>query len=345
MRIKRRNCMRRKPWGKIAVVMGIMLLLISMPLLGACGGGEEGEATPTPTPTPTTATSEFDVVKDAVAAYLADRAGNINAGDLNDLIAADEAPYIISLRSAADYAKGHIPGAVNIAFGDLFKAATLATLPDEEIVVYCYTGQSGSMAAALLGTLGYDVQNLRNGMCSWTTDPTVAVSCFDPAADQNDFAVETTANVATETYEYPVLDNTASTDEDEILRAAAAAVSPKYITAGDLNDMIAEGDAPFILSIRSADDYANGHIPGAVNIGLDSLADNLNKLPPDETIVVYCYTGHTAGQATALLNMLGYDAESLKFGMCSWSSDEAVNAGICFNRALDASDFTVETGS
>ena len=339
--------MRRKSWGKIAVVMGIMLLLVSMPLLGACGGGEEGEATPTPTPTPTptTATSEFDVVKDAVVAYLADRAGNINAGDLNDLIAADEAPYIISLRSAADYAKGHIPGAVNIAFGDLFKAATLATLPDEEIVVYCFTGQTASMAAALLGTLGYDVQNLLHGMSSWTTDDAIAASWFNPATDQNDFAVETTANEATETYAYPVLDNTASTDEDDILQAAAETVSTNYITAGDLNDMIAEDEAPFIISVRSAADYAAGHIPGAVNIGLDSLADNLNKLPPDETIVVYCYTGQSAAQATALLNMLGYDAKNLKFGMCSWSSDETVNAGKCYNRALHANDFTVETGS
>ena len=116
--------MKRKSWGKIAVIIGIMLLLITMPLLGACGDEEEAEPTPKPTPTataepteeptataePTVEASEFDVVKDAVAAYLADKAGNIEAGDLNDLITGDEAPFIISCRSAGSYAAGHIPG-------------------------------------------------------------------------------------------------------------------------------------------------------------------------------------------------------------------------------------------
>ena len=355
--------MERKSWGKLVMVIGIMLLLITMPLLGACGGDEEAEPTPTATagptvaptataaptaaPEPTAEVSQFDVIKGAVAAYLADKAGNIEAGDLNDLIAADEAPYIISCRSADDYATGHIPGAVNIEFGDLFTAENLIMLnaQGEDIVAYCYTGQTASMATAILGTMGFDVQNLLHGMCSWTTDTAVAVKCFDPATAQNDFAVETTANEATETYDFPTVDNSPMMPTaDAIVFAAAAAVSTEYITAGDLSDLIAADEAPFIISVRSADDYAAGHIPGAVNISLGSLADNLDKLPPDETIVVYCYTGHSAAQATALLNMLGYDAKSLKFGMCSWTSDEAVHLNKCYDRAT-ASDFTVVTGS
>ncbi|MGB2884528.1 MAG: rhodanese-like domain-containing protein, partial [Dehalococcoidia bacterium] len=287
-----------------------------------------------------------DVVKGAVAAYLADRAGSIKAGDLNDLIAADESPYIISVRSADDYATGYIPGAVHIPFSELFTAENLMMLnaQGEDIVVYCYTGQTASMATAMLGTLGFDVQSLLHGMCSWTTDTAVAVKCFDPATAQNDFAVETTANEATETYDFPTVDNSPMMPTaDAIVFAAAAAVSTKYITAGDLSDLIAADEAPFILSVRSADHYAAGHIPGAVNISLDSLADNLDKLPPDETIVVYCYTGQSGGQATALLNMLGYDATNLKYGMCAWSSDETATAGKCYNSAEDASDFTVVT--
>ena len=94
---------------------------------------------------------------------------------------------------------------------------------------------------------------------------------------------------------------------------------------------IAEDEDMTILSVRSAEHYAAGHIPGAINIGLGSLVDNLNKLDPDAPVYVYCYTGHSAAQAAALLQMLGYDAYSVKFGMCSWSSDPAVNAGKCFD--------------
>ncbi|HUV45122.1 MAG TPA: rhodanese-like domain-containing protein [Dehalococcoidales bacterium] len=321
--------MQTKPWMKVAATTGLALLLLSMLLLNACGGADTTEPVEEKTTTTTTTTvvevSEFEVVKDAAAEYLKARAGNTKAADLFMAIAEDDAPYIVSLRSAADYTKGHIPGAVNIAFGDL------TTLPeDEEILVYCYTGQTASFAAALLGVLDYDVQNLLHGMSSWSTDPDVFVSRFSTAA-QSDFKVETTANTATKTHDFPEMDNTTSDDEDTILEAAVATVSPKYITASDLNIKIAEDEDMTIISVRSAADYAAGHVPGAINIGIDSLVDNLDKIDPDSPVYVYCYTGHTAAQAASLLNLLGYDAYSLKFGMCSWTTDTAVNMNKCFD--------------
>jgi len=248
----------------------------------------------------------------------------MKASDLHMKIAEGDAPYIVSLRTAENYAAGHIAGAANIKFGEL------STLPTgEEILVCCYTGQSASFAAATLGVMGYDVQNLLHGMSSWSTDPDVYVKRFNPDAHQGDFKVETAAN-AGQTYGYPELNNTPATDAAEIVKAAAATVSPKYITNGDLNLKIAEDEDMTILSIRSAEHYTAGHIPGAINIGLGALTDNLNKLNPDAPVYVYCYTGHSAAQAAALLQMLGYDAYSLKFGMCSWTADTAVNMDKCF---------------
>ena len=317
--------MRIKPWMKMAAVISLLLLLAALPLLSACGAAEEEEVEEVEEVV-TEEVSEFDVVQDAVDEYLADKAGNMKASDLYMKIAEGEALYIVSVRSGDDYVAGHIPGAVNCKFSEL------ATLPeDEEILVYCYTGQSASMAAAILGVLGYDVQNLLHGMGAWSTDSDVYVTRFDPEKHQGDYEVETTPNKATKTYDFPELDNTASTNPDEIVKAAAVTVSPKYITASELNMKIAEDEDMTILSVRSAADYAAGHIPGAINIGLSSLADNLDKLDPDSPVYVYCYTGHSAAQAVALLNMLGYDAYSLKFGMCSWTEDESVNLGKCFD--------------
>ena len=315
--------MRMRSWSSVTTIIILLALLVVTPLLSACGGGEEPAPAPTPAPAPAPEVSEFNVVQDAVAAYLADKAGNMEASNLHMKIAEGDAPYIVSLRTAENYTAGHIPGAVNLAFGEL------ATLPmDEEILVYCYTGQSASFGAAVLGVLGYDVQNLKNGMSSWSTDPDVYVKRFNPAAHQGDFKVETAAN-AGQTYDYPELENTASTDDDAIIEAAVATVSAKYIEAADLNLKIAEDEDMTILSIRSAEHYAAGHIPGAINA--PAVVDALDKLNPDAPVYVYCYTGHTSAQATALLQMLGYDAYSLKFGMCSWTADTAVNMGKCFN--------------
>jgi rhodanese-related sulfurtransferase len=324
--------MRIKTWQNLLISLLLLLVLAVTPILTGCGGDEKETEATTITTTTTTQTEvkEFDVVKGAVKDYLADRAGNTKASDLHMKIAEGDSPYIVSIRSAEDYAKGHIPGAVNKKFSDL------STLPkNEEILVYCYTGQSASFAAAVLGVMGYDVQNLLHGMSSWSDDSNVYVSRFDADSHQGDYSVETKANTPG-SYGYPTLENTTSNSEDAIIEAAAKSVSPKYITAADLNMKIAEGEEMTILSVRSADHYAAGHIPGAINIGLGDLADNLNKLDPDAPVYVYCYTGHSAAQAAALLQMCGYDAYSVKFGMCSWSSDPTANAGKCFDSSTVA---------
>jgi len=308
-----------------AIIVSLVLLLSVLPLVSACGGGEPATSQPA-TPAAVQEKAEFDIVRADVADYLAAKAGNTKAADLHMKIAEGDAPYIVSLRRAEHYAAGHIPGAINIAFSEL------ATIPKNEgILVYCYTGQSASFGAAVLGVLGYDVQNLLHGMSSWSTDPAVYASRFDPGTSQGNFTVETAANEATKTYDFPGLENTTSTESADIVKAAAATVSPKYITAADLNVKIAEGEDMTILSVRSAEHYAAGHVPGAINIGLGSLVDNLDKLNPNAPVYVYCYTGHSAAQTVALLQMLGYDAYSLKFGMCGWTADPAVNMGKCFD--------------
>jgi len=320
--------MRLRLWSSVTTIIILLALLVVMPLLSACGGGATAPSAPSPAPSapaPVAETSEFDVVKDAVADYLTDKAGNMKASDLHMNIAEGDAPYIVSLRSAEDYAVGHIPDAVNLAFGEL------ATLPmDEEILVYCYTGQSASFGAAVLGVQGYDVMNLLHGMSAWSTDPNVFKKRFDSATSQGNFEVEKTPNTGG-SFALPTLGNTASNSADDIIKAAVATVSPKYIAAKDLNMKIAEDEDMTTVSVRSAADYAAGHIPGAINIGLGSLADNLDKINPDAPVYVYCYTGQSAAQGTALLQMLGYDAYNLTFGMCGWTSDTAVNMGKCFD--------------
>ena len=91
-----------------------------------------------------------------------------------------------------------------------------------------------------------------------------------------------------------------------------------YILPGDLKEELEKTpDRYFLLDVRKADVYNEGHIPGSVNIfWLDLFKlENLEKLPFDKTIVVICYIGHTASQALTLLRLLGYDAITLKFGM------------------------------
>ncbi len=94
--------------------------------------------------------------------------------------------------------------------------------------------------------------------------------------------------------------------EDAATNYFAEYPGSRIVTAADLFAKMDAGDDPFILSIRQADDFAKGHVKGAylASWGTD-LASKVSMLPIDETVYVYCYSGQTAGQTVALINMLG----------------------------------------
>ena len=81
-----------------------------------------------------------------------------------------------------------------------------------------------------------------------------------------------------------------------------------------------------IISVRKADDYAKGHLKGAINIPWKEIAnkENLAKIDPAKKVITYCYTGHTGMVAAMVLNLLGYDAVDMKYGMMGWTSDQTV---------------------
>lgn len=103
----------------------------------------------------------------------------------------------------------------------------------------------------------------------------------------------------------------------------------KNIQAKDLFTNLNDGDSsndPFMVDIRASEDYANGHIKGAVNITGKALftPEGLAQLPKDKQIVLNCYSGQTASQATAGLRMMGYDAYNLLYAVPSWGTNDKV---------------------
>ena len=285
----------------------------------ACGGDTEPSGTSETDTSEESSESDEDALREA--AYAATlKSPVIKASALWELLYNDtdtaNDPFILSVRKAEDYASGHIAGAVNIALADLFKEENLAKLPDDkekQIVVVCYTGHTASQATALLNLNGYNAITLMWGMCSWTTDENItAGKCFNKESAGHDYSYETGAY-----------------DED-LREIIYGSVDASVKLASDLYEELNDGDTtddPFILSIRSTSDYELGHIPWAVNYGgITTLftKENLSKLPFDKEIIVVCYTGHTASQATALLNSLGYDATALKYGMCGWCANTTI---------------------
>ena len=91
----------------------------------------------------------------------------------------------------------------------------------------------------------------------------------------------------------------------------------------DVQDFSALADEPnaVVLDVRTAEEFAEGHIEGAINID-QSQDDFLEKvaslLPADNTIAVYCRSGRRSANAAGRLADGGYKCVNLKGGIIAW---------------------------
>ena len=100
--------------------------------------------------------------------------------------------------------------------------------------------------------------------------------------------------------------------------SAAAAVAPMSQEAL-LEHQSRHPDHLFVLDVRTPQEYAEGHVPGAVNVPYDQLASRLAEVPKDKDVVLYCKSGRRAGIAAETLTANGYTRLShLEGDMPAW---------------------------
>jgi rhodanese-related sulfurtransferase len=103
--------------------------------------------------------------------------------------------------------------------------------------------------------------------------------------------------------------------------AANAYLGPgtEQVSRTDLLERIKTGHVT-VVDVRPREEYAAGHIPAAVSIPLDELADQLAELPNDQDIVAYCRGAYCvlAHEAVRLLTHHGHSAMRLADGMLEW---------------------------
>ncbi len=277
-------------------------------------------------------------------------------------------PIIVDLRTPDPdmphpYAVGHIPGAVHIPLRNIADWKYLKNLPkDRKIVVYSDTGQVGGQAAAILNLLGYDAVNLKWGMTAWTARSDVAPGRYEISRDTvwrsgGSYRTVAILDSPQETFDIPDSENGDGRDSFETILAAGRLYfsnlgKPFTISAPELYTLLSASEnpyvAPLVLDVRDEAAYRRGHIDKCLHIPLRALftRENLRRLPPDRQIVVYCETGHDSAQAAAMLNLLGYDAVSLRWGIAAWSlslpgNDIAPNR---YDGKRDCMDYEVVTG-
>jgi len=78
------------------------------------------------------------------------------------------------------------------------------------------------------------------------------------------------------------------------------------ITKTEALKSIVKRDNPLLIDVRQPSEYASGHIPNAINISLQTLTANLDEIPKDRPVVLYCTSGYRTGMGVMTLQTLGY---------------------------------------
>lgn len=104
---------------------------------------------------------------------------------------------------------------------------------------------------------------------------------------------------------------------------AAAKATTTEIAVADAERAIREADA--LLDVREADEYAQGHLPGAVHMSRGMLEFKLSNHPKlsarDQRIVLYCKTSGRAALAAAAMKEMGYlNVVSIAGGFDAWAA-------------------------
>ena len=73
-----------------------------------------------------------------------------------------------------------------------------------------------------------------------------------------------------------------------------------------------------LLDVRTPEEYAQGHAPGATLIPLDELPARLAEVPTDREILCICHSGSRSSAATRLLRSSGRQVTNVTGGMDLW---------------------------
>ena len=237
--------------------------------------------------------------------------------------------FIIDIRSVDDYEEGHIEWAVNSTLGGILEKAQDAG--GKPIIVVCYSGQSAGHGVVALRMSGYtNAKVMMWGMCSWNAETAGSwnSNTGDDGIGSSNWMFPYNINDKT-THVAPQLMYDATAGGADVLEAQIAKLLEGGFKGILGTEVLGNPLGYFTNNYWAlADVEQYGNINNAYRINPLTLANGeFLNLDASQDIVTYCWTGQTSSMITAYLNVIGYNAYSLKFGVNSliYSNLEAHN--------------------
>jgi phage shock protein E len=107
-------------------------------------------------------------------------------------------------------------------------------------------------------------------------------------------------------------------DKSHVPKYLARVISCKIITMGlfgnlfksappvDFKELKAKGAV--IVDVRTPGEFSQGHVKGSINIPLQNLAAEVNKIPKGKPVITCCASGMRSASGKSILNNLGFEA-------------------------------------
>ncbi|MBN1819280.1 MAG: hypothetical protein JXR31_11785 [Prolixibacteraceae bacterium] len=321
---------------KFQKISVFLLIFISTVTLFSCGGSSKKQDQSVET----TPKKEIAVNAESQALldYLVELGDYVNSREFPSLIKAssvyeelDANNLIIDLRDKESFAEGHIKGAVNVDFSNIPDYMTNSIKPFEydRIIMVCYSGQISSYTTALLRLMGYgNVYAMRWGMSAWNKEFAENGGWLAKVSGEYEDQLETTEHEKLSLSDFPKM-NTGKTTGEEILNERikalfAAGYRDALVFA---NEVFENPSNYYVINYDRRDKYEYGHIPGAIRYkpsGTLGIKEEMETIPVDKDVVVYCNTGHNSGFATAYLRLFGYKAHTLTYGNNAFMYDRMI---------------------
>lgn len=111
----------------------------------------------------------------------------------------------------------------------------------------------------------------------------------------------------------------ACSDEGEDTQEAAATFD--NVTVAEASQLIGENPEMTILDVRTPEEFAQGHIPEALNIDVEGpdFRSEIQDLPREDTYLVYCRTGNRSVTASEIMIEEGFtDVTNVTGGFSDW---------------------------
>ncbi|MEE9350566.1 MAG: rhodanese-like domain-containing protein [Flavobacteriaceae bacterium] len=229
-----------------------------------------------------------------------------NIGIVNKVSADDFAKKIktvtlVDVRTPEEFNEGHIKGAVNINFKKrTFPDYINAIGKDKPVAIYCRSGNRSGKAALIMQSLGFkEIVDLDGGYKAWNASKKIS-STSDNKVNK---AVQAKLSKTK-------------------LTGKAIAGKANQVDVSTFNTLIKENKVT-LVDVRTAKEFAEGHIDGAVNVDWKNrhFKKHILHITNAKPMAVYCRSGNRATRAMFAMQALGFsEVYNLKDGFKSWSA-------------------------